>query len=104
MSVCDNYKALKSLEKQKLFTELFELKDEKSKIEKRIKELEKVYKPDLLGLQNDIFYVLDNGLKFSIKCSKRKGNVDTVRMENDGIDVDGYRKPDTTIHTLRKDK
>ena len=104
MSVVDNYSRLKSKEKQDLFTELFELKEQKKVLDKRIKKLEDGYKPDLVNLDKDLFYELDNGVKFSIKRSVRKGSVDTKLMEANGIAVDKYRKPDSTIYTLRIDK
>ena len=100
----DDYRKLQTTEKDNLFTELFELKEQKKTLDDRIKEIEKQYKPDQVGLQNDIFYELDNGTRFSIKASKRKGSIDTKAMESDGIDVESYRKAETTIHTLRKDK
>ena len=104
MASTDDYKKLRTKDKDRLFTELFALKDAKAELDKRIKEIEKEYKPDLVGLKNDIFYELDNGLKFSIKSSSRKGSVDTKAMEADGINVEDYRKADTVIYTLRKDK
>jgi len=104
MASTDEYMKLKTKDKDRMFTELFELKEEKATLDKRIKEIEKQYKPDLDGLERDLFYELDNGKKFSIKVSSRKGSVDTKAMEADGIAVDDYRKPDTQIHTLRLDK
>jgi len=99
---------LKSPEKEKLFTELFELKDAKAELDKRIKEIEKQYKPDLDGLKNDIFYELDNGVRFSIKTSKRKGGYDSKLVDkfitDKGFMTDDFKKDDTVIHTLRKDK
>jgi len=105
MAVTDEYKKLKTKDKDRLFSELFELKEQKAILDKRIKEIEKEYKPDLVGLKNDIFYELDSGVRFSIKQSKRKGNIDNKRLEEDfNIDIDDYRKAETTIYTLRKDK
>jgi hypothetical protein len=104
MGTCDEYRLIKTTEKEELFTELFELKEEKAKIDKRIKELEKGYKPMLEGIQNDLFFELRNGTKFSIKKSVRKGSIDAKALEKDGINVDEYRKPESTIYTLRKDK
>ena len=65
MASTDEYKKLRTKDKDRLFTELFALKDAKAELDKRIKEIEKQYKPDL---------------------------------------IEHYRKADTTIHTLRKDK
>ncbi len=105
MANVDEYKKLKTADKDELFTLVLELKRERSVLDKKIKELEAQYKPDLEGLQDDLFYELNNGIKFSIKCSQRKGNIDTQRIEKDfNIDVDNYRKKSTTIYTLREDK
>ena len=100
----DEYKELKSQEKIELFDELFKLKAEKTKIDKRIKELEVGYKQDVVKAGKDLFFALPSGIRFSIKKSIRKGSVDTKAMVADGVDVDGYRKPDSEIFTLRLDK
>lgn len=108
MAVTDEYKKLKTKDKDRMFTELFELKEKKADIDKRIKEIENVYKPDLEKLNKDIFYELDNGLKFSIKRSVRKGGYDSKLVdkffEDQGVVSDDYKKPDSTIRTLRLDK
>ncbi len=38
------------------------------------------------------------------KMHTRKGSVDIVRMEADGIDVDAYRKPDTVVFQIRTEE
>ena len=100
----DEYRKLRTKDKDRLFTELFELKEQKSVLDKKIKELESQYKDDLIGLQNDLYYELDNGLRFSIKSSQRKGSIDAKALENAGVMVDNYRKSPTTVYTLRLDK
>jgi len=104
MSVTDEYFKLKTKDKDRLFTELFKLKDEKKILEDKIKEIEAQYKSDLIGLKHDLHYELDNGIKFSIKSSYRKGNIDAKALENAGVMVDNYRKTGTTVYTLRVDK
>lgn len=37
----------------------------------------------------------------SQSLSTRRGAIDDKRMKADGIDVDAYRKPDTTVLTIR---
>ena len=101
----DEYRKLKTKDKDRLFTEIFELKAEKKILDDKIKELEDIYKPDLVNLKNDVFYELDNGLKFSIKKSVRKGSVDNRKLESMmNINIDDFRKPDTDVFTLRLDK
>jgi len=105
MGITDNYKKFESEEKEELFTELLNLKEAKSRLDKKIKELENGYKDDVKDYQNDLFYQLNDGRKFSIKASIRKGSIDYKKIENDlGVDLDEYRKEDTLIHTLRIDK
>jgi cell division protein FtsB len=72
MAVCDTYVELKSESKQILFTELFELKAQKKVIEDAIKKLESQYKPMVAEQDNDLFFSLPNGIKFSIKKSIRR--------------------------------
>ena len=104
MAITDEYKKLRTKDKDRMFTELFELKNEKKIVETKIKAIEDMYKPDLDGLQSDLFYQLDNGIKFSIKRSQRKGNIDTDAINKvAGIDCDDYRKKPSTIYTLRVD-
>jgi len=108
MSVTDNYRELKSQEKVDLFTELFELKEAKTNIDKRIKELEKGYKEEISIHGSDVFYVLPTGVKFSIKKSTRKGGYITAMVdkfiEDNGYMIEDFKKDDTQIMTLRKDK
>ena len=100
----DEYKVLKSEEKIELFDELFKLKAEKTKIDKRIKELEAGYKEDVVKAGKDLFFALPSGIRFSIKKSIRKGSVDTKAMVADGVDISSYQKPSAEIWTLRVDK
>ena len=108
MAVTDDYRELKSQEKIDLFTELFELKEQKAQLDKRIKELEAGYKEEIAVYGADVFYELPNGLRFSIKKSVRKGGYDAKLVdkffEDQGVMSDDYKKKDTTIMTLRKDK
>jgi hypothetical protein len=104
MAVCDNYIELKSESKQILFTELFELKAQKKVIEDAIKKLESQYKTMVAEQDNDLFFSLPNGIKFSIKKSTRVGNIDTNALEMDGINIEKYRKASSTVWTLRLDK
>jgi len=104
MSELNTYEKLKTKSKDVMFSELFKLKAEKKELDKRIKDIEDTYRPDLEGLNHDVYYELDNGLRFSIKRSTRKGSIDTKRLEADGINVDGYRKKDSTVFTVRLDK
>lgn len=104
MGQCDTYKQLKSEKMDKLFSRLYELREEKTKIDKEIKEIENEYKPSLEGLQGDLFYETSNHIKFSIKLSQRAGSIDTKAMSKDGIDIEKYRKKPTTIKTLRFEK
>ena len=103
MAECDDYIKLKSRSKIDLFTELFDLKAEKKVIEDKITELEKGYKEDVKKANKDFFFVLPNGVKFSIKKSTRSGNIDTGALELNGINVEDYRKPSITVFTLRLD-
>jgi len=101
----DEYKELKSQEKIELFDELFKLKAEKTKIDKRIKELEAGYKNDAIKANRDLYFALPNGIKFSIKKSIRKGALDVAAIEEaTDIDCDDYRKKPSTLFTLRLDK
>ena len=104
MANTDEYLKLKTKEKDRMFIELFALKDAKAQLEKRIKEIESDYKQDTVGLKNDKFFITSTNIKFSFKCSQRAGSVDTKAMIADGINVDGYRKPSIDIVTLRVDK
>ena len=100
----DEYRKLKTKDKDRLFTEIFELKAEKKILDDKLKELEAQYKPDLVNLKNDVFYELDNGLRFSIKKSTRKGSISTSKMESFGLVVDDFRGKESDIFTLRLDK
>ena len=104
MGVTDTYNRLKTVEKNELFEEIFVLKEEKSQIEKRLKELEAQYKPMLGNLEKNLFFITTSGIRFSIKKATRKGSIDAKVMEEDGIDVDSYRKASSVYYTLRKDK
>jgi|SaaInlV_100m_DNA_6_1039743.scaffolds.fasta_scaffold29271_2 hypothetical protein len=108
MAVTDEYRELKSQEKVDLFTELFDLKEAKANIDKRIKELEKGYKEEISIHGSDVFYILPNGTKFSIKKSMRKGGYITDKVdrfiEDNGYMIEDFKKDDTQIMTLRKDK
>ncbi len=105
MAITDVYVPLKSKEKQELFDELFKLKAEKTKIDKRIKELEAGYKDDVIKAGRDLFFTLPSGIKFSIKKSERKGALDTDAIEEaTDIDCNDYRKKPSVIYTLRLDK
>jgi predicted phage-related endonuclease len=105
VATVDTYYKLKTQDKDELFIDLFELKRQKTNLEKRIKELESQYKSDLEGLEHDLYYELSNGIKFSIKRSQRAGNVDTKRLGAElNINVDDYRKKPTIVFTLREDK
>ena len=100
----DEYRKLKTKDKDRLFTEIFELKAEKKILDDKLKELESQYKPDLVNLKNDVFYALDNGLRFSIRKSTRKGSISTSKMESFGLVVDDFRGKESDIFTLRLDK
>jgi len=100
----DEYLKLKTKDKDRLFTEIFELKAEKKILDDKLKELESQYKPDLVNLKNDVFYELDNGLRFSIRKSTRKGSISTSKMESFGLVVDDFRGKESDIFTLRLDK
>ena len=101
----DEYKKMKRKSMDRTFTELFALKAEKKILDDKIKELEAIYKPDLVGMKDDMFFELDNGLKFSIRKSIRKGALDVAAIEEaTDIDCDDYRKKSSTIYTLRLDK
>ena len=101
----DEYKVLHSKDKIELFDELFKLKAAKTKIEKRIKELEVGYKDDVIKAGKDLFFALPSGIRFSIKKSTRVGAIDTAAIEEaTDIDCDDYRKKSSTIYTLRLDK
>jgi len=108
MAVTDDYKKLKSKDKVALFTELFILKEDKAIIDKRIKELEAGYKEEIAVHSADVFYELPNGLRFSIKKSIRKGGYNTKLVDeliiDKGYEIGEFKKADTTIMTLRKDK
>ena len=104
MAVTDSYVKLKRKSMDRLFTEIFELKAEKKILDDKLKELEAQYKPDLVNLKNDVFYELDNGLKFSIRKSTRKGSISTSKMESFGLVVDDFRGKESDIFTLRLDK
>ena len=105
MSVCDTYVEIKTVEKEELFTELFELKSEKKLLDKRIKELEKGYKEEIVSADKDLFFKLKNGIKFSIRKSERKGSIDIKAIERKtGINCEDFRMDSTTIHTLRIDE
>jgi len=103
MGVTDTYTELQTESKNKLFEEIFELKEEKSIIEKRLKVLEAEYKPMLGGYKNDLYLVTTSGIRFSIRHSQRKGNINAKAMEADGIDVEFYRNKPSEVWTLRKD-
>ena len=104
----DEYKKLKTKDKDRLFSELFELKAEKKILDDKIKELESQYKPDLVNMKNDVFYELDNGLRFSIKKSIRKGGYNAKQLDGLFKDLDyescDYKNKDTDVFTLRLDK
>ena len=108
MSVVDNYRELTSRDKIDLFTELIELKHQKTKLETKIKELEKGYKDDVKAYGSDLFFVLPNGIKFSIKKSIRKGGYISAKVdrfiEDNGYMIDDFKKDDTQVMTLRVDK
>jgi len=105
MGVCDTYEPLKTQEKEELFQELFELKEQKAILDKRIKVLEKGYKDDLSNMPHDMFYKLKSGIRFSIRKSTRKGAVDTKKIEEvTGINCEDFRKESTEIYTLRREK
>ncbi len=108
MAVTDSYVKLKRKSMDRLFTELFELKAEKKILDDRIKELEAQYKPDLKNLKNDLFYELDNGLRFSIKKSVRKGGYNAkqldVLFEDLDYEASDYKSKNTDVFTLRLDK
>ena len=105
MAVTDTYKQMHNGEMIDLFTKLHELKAGKKKIEDEIKSLEKKYKPMLEGTNEDLFFELPDGLKFSIKISTRVGSLDSdkldVTLREEGYDLDDFRKPSTEIKTLR---
>jgi len=104
MGVTDTYKPLKTQEKDLLFSKLIALKQEKSELDKKIKELEAQYKPMLDGLEDDLFFSLSNGSRISLKCSTRKGSIDTEAIKKVfKIDVDKYRKKPSKVWTLRID-
>jgi len=108
MAVTDEYRELKSQDKVKLFEELILLKAEKSVLDKRIKELESGYKEEIKIHNQDVFYQLPSGVRFSIKRSVRKGGYDAKLVDeffaNNGIMSDYFKKADTTIMTFRVDK
>ncbi len=101
MSVVDLYVEIQTDEKSRLFDELRELKEQRKKIDKTIKELEKGYKPMLDGLQNDLFFITKSGSKFSIKRSVKRGSIDTDKLKDYGINPDDFRKSSITVNTLR---
>jgi len=104
MAVTDDYQKLKTKDKDRMFSELLVLKEKKAKLDKKIKEIEDIYKPDLKDLTRDLFYELDNGIRFSIKRSERKGSIDTDAIEEaTDIHVDDYRNKPTVVYTLRVD-
>ena len=104
----DDYKKLKTKDMDRLFSELFQLKEEKAEIDKKIKAIESQYKPDIKDLKHNLYYELDNGLKFSIRVSKRAGGYDSKLVdkffEDQGVMNDDYKKPETSIQTLRLDQ
>jgi len=104
MAEVDTYTKLNTKDMDRLFTELFELKAQKKILDDKIKAIEAIYKPDLKGLNHNLYYELDNGKKFSIKLSERKGTIDTDAIEEAcDIYIDDYRKKPTTVYTLRVD-
>ena len=104
MSELNTYEKLKTKSKDVMFSELFKLKAEKKELDKRIKDIEDTYRPDLEGLNHDVYYELDNGLRFSIKRSERSNGYNTKQMLTDGMDIEKYVKPKSTVYTVRLDK
>ena len=104
----NTYKDLTNKKMIKVFDELFELKTKKTELDKRIKELEKEYKPSLENRNEDLYYKLPNGIKFSIKTSIRKGGYDSGKidtlLESIGEQEEQFKKPDSVVKTLRIDK
>ena len=104
MAVTDEYLKLKTKDMDRTFSEIISLKEQRGILDKQIKELELIYKPQLVGTYKDRFYELDNGVKISLKHSVRQGSVNTKSMVADGIDVEHYRGESSEVWTLRTDK
>ncbi len=81
MAVTDTYREMHNGEMIELFTKLHNLKDYKKKIEDDIKILEKKYKPMVEKSNEDLFFELPDGLKFSIKISTRIGSLDSNKLD-----------------------
>ena len=107
MSVTDSYKRLKSPEKDFMFSRYFQLKEQKKAIDTELKQIDKTFRPELDSLQRDVFFELIDGRKFSIKLSKRTGGWDAKKLEAlieaNNMEVDDFKKPDTSIKTVRLD-
>lgn len=111
MAVVDEYQELTNGKMIEVFTNLFELKKQKKELDDRIKALEAEYKPMIeQANREELFYVLPNGQKFSIKRSERKGGLNS-KIINQFLSDEGFvfddhvfRNKPTVVFTLRAEK
>jgi len=98
----NEYKPMKSEKFIKVFTELKELKDKRKVLDDEIKALEAIYKPMVEASDEEgLYFELPNHVKLSITRSERKGNINTKRLEEYGINVDEFRNKPSVVYTLR---
>ena len=102
----NEYKPMKNPEMSKLFTELHDVNEQLKVLQATKKELEKRYKPLIeQGFKDDLYFTLPNQQRFSITKSQRKGGLDDKKLAHVlsgiGFEVDEFRKPSSTIYTLR---
>lgn len=84
-----NNRSVSSLDNVKAaMDEMAELKGAKERIERRMKELDEVVRPALLG-KGPVVY---NGFQFQCSLVKGRKTYDTKKMAEDGLPVENYAK------------
>ncbi len=109
MGITDTYKELHSQKMIKVFTQLHDVNEQIRHLTAQKKELESQYKPEIeKSFTEDLYLKTPNGLKLSIKQSKRKGGwnqskLSTLIEANEMDEVD-FRNQESTVYTLRFEK
>ena len=105
----NDYKKLTNEHMVRLFSNLFDLKEQKKLLDNQIKAIEAEYKPMIeKANQEELYYELPNKQRFNVKRTERKGGwkkgkVEEI-LETYGYSEDELRNKPTVIFTLRVEK
>ena len=105
----NDYKKLTNEHMVRLFSNLFDLKEQKKLLDNQIKAIEAEYKPMIeKANQEELYYELPNKQRFNVKRTERKGGWNAKKLEQlffeTDVEEESYRNKPSVVFTLRVEK